>query len=114
MKEKMIYFGLDADANDPKVRIYGTPLGLKYLAELINAVADDHQKDLVEDQKSEFVQIRVWQDNPLVKESLSVTIGRMDEKTSGSTDGFLSAVSGEGGPNQVLKRMCQRLDEESS
>ena len=110
--KRMIYFGLDVDANDPKVRIYGTPSGLRYLADLINAVADDDQEDLVGEQKSAFVQLRVWQDNPLVKASLSATIGRMDKKKSGSTDGFLSAVAGERGPNQLLKRTCQRIEKE--
>ena len=47
---------------------------------------------------AEFTQLRKWKDNPLIPDSCSVTVGRMDHKTGQSTDWFESSVGGDKSP----------------
>ena len=105
-ERSMLFLGVRLDELDPKVRIYGTPDGLRYLGNLLIQLANDPQSDLNEQEKSIFVQLKKSGfESPLIDESLNATIGRMDHKTDGSVDGFLRTLSSPNGEHELFKRI---------
>ena len=107
-QKAMLFLSLTLDEFDSKVRIYGTPEGLRYLGSLITQIANDPQTDVSNLQKSVFVQIRKSSpNNPLAEDSLSVTIGRMDRAIDADTSDFLSAMRNPTGQHREFLKMNQ-------
>jgi hypothetical protein len=106
IQKDALFLSVTLDEFDSKMRIYGTPEGLRYLASVINEIANDPQTDISDLQKSVFVQIRKSSpDNPLAEDSLSVTVGRMDRALDGDTSDFLSNMRNPTGQHQVFLKM---------
>ena len=110
-EKPMLFFGVRLDEFDPKIRIYGTSDGLRYLSRILLQLADDPQTDLHELEKSVFTQLKQSDpESPIIEDSLSATVGRMDHKADGSVDGFLTAICSESGEHAQFKRVnksCQ-------
>jgi hypothetical protein len=101
--KKLLYLGLSLDREDPKVRVFGNPAGLRYLANILHLMADDAQDNLTDREPAEFSQIRASQDAAFIEGSLSLTVGRLDHKDDGSTEWFTDVVCGDNSPNSHLK-----------
>lgn len=107
--QSMLFLGVKLDEYDTKVRIFGTPDGLRYLARILLLLADDPQTDLYELEKSAFSQLlKTDPDSPFIEESLTATVGRMDHKSDGSVDGFLGAIRSESGECETFRGFIKK------